>query len=453
MNNIFYNILLLIILIFQWCLVLYGRSIALRLFSNRVLINFVFYIIFIKILIHYTIPAILRINSDFQFEKVDDVKVVDILIIYFIEFFSWFFWLIGLFIANLIYKKNNLKIEKTDFINMNIDESKFLFFIISIGFVINMYYLVSLRPMNVLFSIFSQLFFFTGISIGPLLILASKKIFKNKLFLLLGIFVFVSSIFGIATRGALVYTVFYFLFIFFYLFYSNKNLKYLLIGTIFLILINVTLPDLFGGRVSINENGITIVPQDFSEKQGSRTFLDEVEWRLGAPTRAGTQFLYLYNENPAGINPIRNSLMGFMPRSLNENKPHPSALNANDQYSLGMYLIMGRLYGTETLMVEFPTGAHFYWEFGILGIIILSIISGLYIGLCIRFLTYKGLIAIPLIFATFKPFGYVDPKIWVSDIVMQLYQLILPLIFLLAFIKMWNFIKTIFRIHKFQHEN
>ena len=447
MNYLFYDFFLIAILILLWGLVLYGRNFAQSLYSNRALVNFVFYIIFIKILLHYTIPAILRIYSDFQFEKTDEVKVIDILIIYLIEFFSWLFWLLGFFIASLIYKRNQLKIEKTEFVNMNIKESKSLFFIISVGFVINMYYLVSLRPMNVLFSIFSQLFFFTGISIGPLLIIASKKIYKNKLLLMLGIFVLCSSILGIATRGAIAYTVFYFIFIFFYLFYSKKHLKYIVFATIILIFIKVVVPDVVGGRVSINENGLSIVPQDFSEKQGSRTFIDEVEWRLGAPTRAGTQFLYLYNEMPAGINPIKHSLMGFLPRSLNENKPHPSSLNANDQYSLGMYLIMGRLYGTETLMVEFPTGAHFYWEFGILGVILLSLISGIYIGFCVRFLSYKGLIAIPLIFATFKPFGYVDPKIWVSDIAMQLYQLILPLLFLITVLKIINFMKNILKFN------
>jgi len=117
------------------------------LYSNRVLVNFVFYIIFIKILLHYTLPAILRIYRDFQFEKTDDVKFIDILIIYLIEFFSWLFWLLGFFIASLIYKRNQLKIEKTEFVNMNIKESKFLFFY-NFNWVCNKYVLSSFSKAN-----------------------------------------------------------------------------------------------------------------------------------------------------------------------------------------------------------------------------------------------------------------------------------------------------------------
>jgi len=81
-----------------------------------------------------------------------------------------------------------------------------------------------------------------------------------------------------------------------------------------------------------------------------------------------------------------------------------------------------------------------------LGVVLLSIISGAYIGICSKFLSSKGLISIPLLFATFKPFGYVDPKIWVSDIAMQIYQLVLPAIFLFGLYKSWIIIKILFRI-------
>jgi hypothetical protein len=427
-----------------WVIAFWGRTISLKLFGNKILVSFIFYFIFVKLSLHYTIPTILRIFSDYQFEKEDNVKLSDLSLIYLIEIFSWIFWILGFLLTRYIYIKESEAVNKTKFIYSNLPQSKFFFIILSVGFVVNMYYLVSLRPMNIFFSLFSQLFFFAGISVGPLLIIASKKVYNNYYFLL-GLIVLFASILGIATRGAIVYTIFYVLFLIFYLFYSKKIVKNLTLGIIALIIIKVSFPFILGGRISINENGIFIVQQDFSDKQEGRSFLDEVEWRLGAPTRAGTAFLYLYEERPAGINPIKNSLLGFLPRSLNENKPHPSALDGNDPFSLGMYLIMGKLYGTETLMVEFPTGAHFYWEFGILGVIILSIISGFYIGLCLRFLSSKGLLAIPLLFAAFKPFGYVDPKIWVSDIAMQLYQLVIPAIFLFATYKYLTSLKAIFK--------
>ena len=444
MNNLFYNILFVIFLFTLWILVFKGRSIAINFFKNEVLLNLVFYFVSVKLLLHFTIPTILRIISDYQFEKEDNVKLYDLLTIYIIEIFSWFFWLIGFVIVGILFKEKYNKIEKSIFLKLNSKQSKYLILIISFGFIVHMFYLVSLNTEGFVLSLFSQLFFFAGLTMGPLLIISYKKSF-NLFYLFLGIVVFVISLFSLATRGAMIYSVFYIIFLTLYLFYSRKILIRVSIISIVVLLFFSIFPDLLGGRISINENGVNLVAQDYSEKQQGRNFIDELEWRLGAPTRIGTAFIQLREESPAGINPIKNSLIGILPRSINENKPHPSSLIGNDQYSLGMYLICHKIYGTESLMVEFPTGAHFYWEFGIVGIVILSVVSGLYIGLCLKFLSRIGLVAIPLIIATFKPFGYVDPKIWVSDIAMQLYQIILPLFFLISIFKLYNFFAKYFK--------
>jgi hypothetical protein len=128
--------------------------------------------------------------------------------------------------------------------------------------------------------------------------------------------------------------------------------------------------------------------------------------------------------------------MGALPRVVYPDKPHPSTLIGDDIYSQGMYIIYREIHGYNTYsMVEFPTGAHFYWEFGIIGVLTLSAISGLYVALCANFFSKLGLVAIPLMVAIFKPWGYVDPKIWVSDIAMQIYQIILPLITLIFIVR------------------
>jgi len=178
-----------------------------------------------------------------------------------------------------------------------------------------------------------------------------------------------------------------------------------------------------------------------AEKRGERSTLEEFEWRLGAATRLGTSFIRLYDRGEgAGLNPIRNSLKGFLPRSINPDKPHPSTLDGDDIYSMGMYIIYREIYGYDTFsMVEFPTGAHFYWEFGILGVFIFSAISGLYVALCAHFFAKLGVVALPLMVAIFKPWGYVDPKIWVSDIAMQIYQIVLPLILLVCIIRFMRY--------------
>jgi hypothetical protein len=161
----------------------------------------------------------------------------------------------------------------------------------------------------------------------------------------------------------------------------------------------------------------------------------------------GTAFINLYERGEAaGINPIKHSLMGFLPRSLSPDKPIPSTLYGDDIYSQGMYIISREINGYDTFnMVEFPTGAHFYWEFGIIGVLVLSAISGLYVAICAHFFSKLGVVALPLMLAVFKPWGYAEPKIWVSDIAMQIYQIILPIILLVLIIRFVCFVVTALR--------
>ena len=187
-------------------------------------------------------------------------------------------------------------------------------------------------------------------------------------------------------------------------------------------------------QLYLNESGNISVISGVSSKGKTRkrSTFEEIGWRFGASTRMGTAFINLYERGAsAGINPIKHSLMGFLPRTINPNKPNPSTLVADDIYTQGMYIIYREIHGYDTYsMVEFPTG-------------------GLFIGLCALYFSSLGPVAIPLMIAVFKPWGYVDPKIWVSDIVMQFYQIILPLVllvFILRFKKLlFTSVKSIIR--------
>ena len=126
-----------------------------------------------------------------------------------------------------------------------------------------------------------------------------------------------------------------------------------------------------------------------------------------------------------------NSASGFLPRSVNENKPHPSTIDGEDKYSQGMYLIYKEIYGYHyNNMSEFSSGSHAYWEFGWFGVLILPFISGAYVLACVVFFQRFGAFGLALLVGTFKPWGYMEPKMWVSDIVIQVYQLIIPILFL-----------------------
>jgi len=421
--NIFYDLSFLTLDILFLFLFLFFYNKVIYFFGNSTLIKFIFFFIAVKLILYYFLPSIFRIYSSYQFEVEDHVKLFDLLRVYIIELFSWFFWMIGFFSILLITNKANKKTK--EILDQNFQESKHLLLILSIGFIIQTYYSISLTQPNIIFSLFGQLFFFTGLSIGPILLLLSNRLY-NKFYLIIGFFCFAISLLSLSTRGAFVYSLLFFIFMIFWVLKSKKaKINFLAILTISSIVFigsgSVT------NKISIDENGINLIPKEFSEKNEGRSFIQEVEWRFGASTRIGTGFLVMYDEGlRAGINPIKNSLAGFLPRSVDPNKPHPSTLDGQDFFSQGMYLIMAKVEGNPTSMVEFPTGCHFYWEFGIFGVIVLSIISGIYIGICFMFFKNLGLISIPLMLATFKPWGYVDPKIWVSDIAMQLYQIIIP---------------------------
>ena len=414
--------------------------------SNRILaakkalnplVNLVYYFIYVKLILYYLIPAILRLISDFQFEKQDNVLPINVLYIYMIELISWCFWL-TLFSSIMVRFRRVINYDdKNIYLLKNIKISRIAVIFIGAGFLhLVLFSLFKLEfPLGL--ELFKSIFFYCGISIGPILVVLSKSYFGRGYFYF-GLILCVVSVITIPTRGALVYMILFFYFLAWQL-QSNKQLRTILtFATLLLVSFYFIVGSLLSGSVALDETGK--VSFDFSttaEKSGSRTALEEIEWRFGASTRMGTAFLTLFNKGDgAGILPIKHSLMGLIPRSLNSEKPIPSTVDPEDIYSQGMYIISREINGYDTYsMTEFPTGAHFYWEFGLLGVVVLSLISALYISICIILFSNFGILGLSMTLATFKPWGYMDPKIWVSDLVMQFYQLILPGLLLIFLIK------------------
>ncbi len=433
LNNLFFDLLFIIINFLLFLLLFVAYKKLKNYFGNNILLKFIFFFINVKLVLYYLLPSLFRIYSSYQFEIEDHVKIFDLLRVYIIELVSWIFWLLG-FVIILIIKGNSIK-SNDQILTQNFKESKHLLLIFAIGSIIQTFYSISLNTPNIIFSLFGQLFFYAGLSVGPILLLFSKRLY-NKFYLLVGLICFSLSLLSLSTRGAFVYSILFLTFIIFFIIRSQKA-KFAFIFILSMLIIAFIFSGSVINRVSIDENGLNFIPKEISEKSDGRTFAQEIEWRFGASTRIGTGFLVMYDEGlRAGINPIKHSLLGFLPRSIDPNKPHPSTLDGQDFFSQGMYLIMAKVEGNPTSMVEFPTGCHFYWEFGTLGVIILSIISGIYIGACYILFKKFGLVSIPLMLSTFKPWGYVEPKIWVSDIAMQLYQIIIPFIVLVFFYRL-----------------
>lgn len=418
-------------------LLYFVRSFAAKInIIDRTMINVIFAIAWYKILAYYFIPSVMRGFSGFQFEHIDHVELLDLAQVYLIELGSWLAWSAGL-LASLYFLKQYIYSRSASILlteSINLDRSKLSLLIIVLGYV---YFKVAQvlstsgdESQFAIFEIIKALLSYCGPPAAILLMVLGFKRYGAS-YGLMGLVGFLTSMAVTSTRGALVYSLLLLIFAVHAFAGTKKNVAV----SIFIIL-SVFLGYIISGGLPTtalsvsDEEGIVIHNYLSDNKKKDRTSLDEIEWRFGAATRLSTSFIKMYDRgDAAGINPIRNSALGFLPRSLNQDKPHPSTLDGNDRYSQGMYLIYREIYGYKYLnMSEFSSGAHAYWEFGWIGVFMLPVISGVYVLLCTVYFQRFGVIGLAFLIGTFKPWGYVDPKMWVSDIIMQIYQMILPII-------------------------
>ena len=433
------SVLAVLILLFSVALMLAtlwsGWFYASRLhFAPRITIATVFFFALYKVIMYYLLPLVLRLFSNFQFVYIDGYTPAQLALLYLIEAVSWVPWLFGFILVGSLKRRKHSNKDlispppKTDKI------SKFLIIFLAVFSIpFKIYEGVSLVDLDyqlpVYLQIFKPLFYYGGGPASVLLLLVGYKRWGGG-YTLLGLGGVFFTLATSATRGTFVYMFVLMLFVGYYL-AANKRRYLMRAATIF-----ISLAALFisvGGlpRVAMSNDASGLgLSFDFStDKKGDRTPLEEIEWRFGAASRMSIAFIKMYERgDSAGINPIKHSLLGFLPRSLNPDKPIPSTVDPNDIYSQGMYLIYSETHGPDHLsMTEFSSGGYAYWVFGLLGVLILPFISGVYIGLCSYYFRFYGIASVALMMIVFKPFGYVDPKIWVSDIIMQIYQIIIPL--------------------------
>ena len=415
-----------------------GRIFAIRLrFTNPKMVNLVFFFALYKVIAYYGLPLFLEICSDFRYVKEDAIELLSLINLYVIELVSWVFWLIGMLIVATWYKGRSKLQNNALFIIPNEKLAKWGITFLAVGFsyIKIMGLVVGYSGLPWFFEILKSLFFYAGPPATIVLMLIGFKRW-GWAFGFLGLFTFLLSLVVIGTRGAIIYSLILIVYMVFNFMRTKKSFFYMATGGMAI----VGLYFITGGLPNVvfktgEETSFSYEITDGSMKKGERSVIEEIQWRFGASARWSTKFIDMYDRGDgAGINPIRNSLLGFLPRSISPNKPIPSTKDGDDYYSQGMFLIYHEVFGEGSeSMVEFSTGGHAYWEFGWLGVLALSTISGMYIGLCLYYFQKLSFLAIPLIVMTFKPWGYVDPKIWVSDIILQIYQLILPFILISIF--------------------
>lgn len=184
--------------------------------------------------------------------------------------------------------------------------------------------------------------------------------------------------------------------------------------------------------------------QNTDSRYETRNIFHEMDFRYGAEGMYTVGFYRLVDlDGFVGLNCILNSFYTFMPSMLVGTDKPVSTSSDGTLYGMGMYKCVNAIDGSEN-MCGFFTSGHAYWEFGIIGVILFSIIPALFDFYCIRLFSRMDMIGLPLYTAIFMK-AYTCMKMWVSLIVVEFAQIILPVILLIIFYQfMSNGKKVIF---------
>src|SRR3569832_445426 len=83
---------------------------ARRIFNVGIVVDLIFFFVFVKLLFYYLLPEILRINSDYQFEREEGVAITSLIYVYSIELVSWAMWGVALLCTFNMVAKNKKKV-------------------------------------------------------------------------------------------------------------------------------------------------------------------------------------------------------------------------------------------------------------------------------------------------------------------------------------------------------
>ena len=168
---------------------------------------------------------------------------------------------------------------------------------------------------------------------------------------------------------------------------------------------------------------------------------DEIEYRFGASSLFGVGLIRLYDKSySAGLKTEKNSFYSFLPRQIvGENKPVSGSVDGTKQ-TMGIYASYYEIAGVRGVMTDFYVSSHYYWQFGIIGVLVFSFLASIYSFLFLNFILRLNLLGYVFWIVSFKPY-YFLPKLWFSEIIIMLSTIILPTIFLLYLFRILQNIK------------
>ena len=443
------------------------------LFLNLIKLLFVFYLIYtlikkksligsfiilffitINILLYGISVNIFRFISDSNIFKDYNVKPLEVFYVELVEFFSFLLFLTICYFIFINKRLNKFYYNIPNFNNVFIILSFINVFCI-INYFISDYY-------NTF--IFGEVFKYLS---GPSAVILTFYSFYHKRYkfliislLHLGLVLFL--VFSTGVRGPIVGIILIILFLYIKHYPLKKVLRkipLLVIPILLLIFLNKEYSKLKTaftteyisnpqGYQSILDIGSFVIDfyknggSEYVEGNESKSY-DEIEFRLGARSMYSVGF-FRFTENTGYTNfkPLINTLYVLFPRAyFNLDKPYPDSYNG-EEYGMGMYVCVDEV-DHKVYMTDFYASSHYYWQFGIFGVIFFTLLSTIYIFI-ILYISRKMHYIMQILFIIFslKPYYFI-PQFTISDIILMLITKILP--FLVLYFLLNNIYKFKFK--------
>lgn len=420
--------------------------------KNAFFFNMMYDVTLYVFITNYLFPICTHIIYNYSIVEYNNVTLSELTLMYIIELVSW--WIFYQTFYSLC-KRN------TKYMSYRMVNSRSLEIIATVILIIYFFYrIATLGVQEDEPNEWEQRLFFilpfinlAGYMLAIFITFAGRRYFSPFLWYMAvaatGAFLLGAFLGGI--RGAIVNPIVWACYVVYQLRPTEERGKYFLVFAIILVGFTLIQPIFMGFRVMNNEStsledkiemAQSIADnrslQNTDRRYEAKNLLEELDYRYGAQGIYTVGFYRLVDKNGyVGANCIMNSFYTFLPSVLYSGKKAVSTSSDGTVEGMGMYKCVNAIDGSDN-MCGFFTSGHAYWEFGLVGIILFSIIPAIFDFWCIRLFRRLDIIGIPLYTSIFMK-GFTQYKMWVSLIVLEFAQIILP-VFLLIWI--YNMFKT-----------
>lgn len=411
--------------------------------------RFLFDLILYTYLANYLLPSILHIVFNYEVILDENVQPLELAVVFLVETFSWIVFYVT-FYNRCKNTRHNLGF--TTKANNATDIICIIIFLIYIFVSFTNYSHNDDEP-----SIWEQRFFFiipfvqlVGYFLAIFVIFSDKNLFAKKVRILAFVSLFAYLIWAILSgiRGNIANVIMWTAYVIYLFKDKNVRRKYYCILSGILLLF-VLSQQLFMGFRAVDKNdslseqimsAVRLSNNSYlykNDRYNLENILHEADYRFGAQSTYSVGFYRLVDkEGHVGLNCILNSFYSFIPSAIYGSKKPISTSSDGTKEGMGMFKCQNAINGSSS-MSGFFSSAHAYWELGMIGVLLFSIIPALYIFFCIKLFRKLDFIGLPLFTAVVAK-SWLNAKMWVSLIVLEYAQIILPVILLIILYRFFN---------------